>query len=340
MGEEYNGRVVLKEAINESRRLVLDYNENDFTIQLASTSFVYPSRKQFLYRLKGFNDQWMRTTLDRSEVTYTNLSPGTYHLEVKVLDRYGNPYPEVSELEIVIRPPFYMSLWAIMLYVLLAGALLYYIYYRIMARQKAKFEIEQVKREAEQERKMDMMKMRFYTNASHELRTPLTLIISPLAHLIRNENDEEKKAQLSLVHRNAERLLTLVNDILDFRKLDANKMRLNLLTGDLVARLRDICHSFQQLQDHPVTLSFNSSEESLMMRYDDEKMTKVINNLLSNAFKFTKEGTIQVSLTRDERNKQVLIRATASAVKILLAFSSPSVVMTKMTCSALWSSGM
>lgn len=316
VGEEYNGRVVLKEAINESRRLVLDYNENDFTIQLASTSFVYPSRKQFLYRLKGFNDQWMRTTLDRSEVTYTNLSPGTYHLEVKVLDRYGNPYPEVSELKIVIRPPFYMSLWAIMLYVLLTGALLYYIYYRIMARQKAKFEIEQVKREAEQERKMDMMKMRFYTNASHELRTPLTLIISPLAHLIRKENDEEKKAQLSLVHRNAERLLTLVNDILDFRKLDANKMRLNLLTGDLVARLRDICHSFQQLQDHPVTLSFNSSEESLMMRYDDEKMTKVINNLLSNAFKFTKEGTIQVSLTRDEQNKQVLIRVSDTGIGI------------------------
>ena len=316
VGEEYNGRVVLKEAINESRHLVLDYDEKDFTIQLAATSFVYPSRKHFLYRLKGFNDQWMRTPSDRSEVTYTNLSPGTYHLEVKVLDRYGNPYPEVSELVIVIRPPFYMSLWAILFYVLLAGALLYYVYYRMMARQKAKFAIEQVKREAEQERKMDMMKMRFYTNVSHELRTPLTLIISPLAHLIRKEDHEEKKAQLTLIHRNAERLLTLVNDILDFRKLDANKMKLNLVTGDLVARLRNICSSFQLLQDKPVTISFDSNEESLVMKFDDEKMTKVINNLLSNAYKFTNEGTIQVSLKRDEQQKQVMICVSDTGIGI------------------------
>ena len=119
-----------------------------------------------------------------------------------------------------------MTIWAILAYILLGCALLYYIYYRIMTRQK---------------QKMDEMKMQFYTNASHELRTPLTLIISPLSHMISKEEDEEKRSQLSLVHRNAEKLLTLVNDILDFRKLDAKKVELNPVMGDIVERISSIC---------------------------------------------------------------------------------------------------
>ena len=102
---------------------------------------------------------------------------------------------------------------------------------------------------------MDEMKMQFYTNASHELRTPLTLIISPLSHMISKEEDEEKRSQLSLVHRNAEKLLTLVNDILDFRKLDAKKVELNPVMGDIVERISSICQSFRLLQDKPIKLS-------------------------------------------------------------------------------------
>lgn len=310
VGEEYNGRVVLKEALNESKRLVLEYSENAFTIQLAASGFVYPSRKKFLYRLVGFSDQWRRTSPWRSDVTYTNLSPGKYQLQVQVLDRYGKPYPDISELEIVIRPPFYLSIWAILSYILLGCALLYYIYYRIMTRQKQKFEIEQMRREAERKREMDEMKMQFYTNASHELRTPLTLIISPLSHMIRKEESEEKRAQLSLVHRNAEKLLTLVNDILDFRKLDAKMVKLNPSMGDIVERISDICQSFRQLQDKPIQLSFESSEKSLLMSYDDEKMTKIMNNLLSNAYKFTDKGEVRVSLSTVEQSSQLQIQVS------------------------------
>ena len=292
VGEEYNGRVILKEALQESKRLVLKYSENAFTIQLAASSFVYPSRKQYLYRLVGFNDQWLRTSSWRSDITYTNLSPGTYRLQVQVLDRYGKPYSEISELEIVIRPPFYLTIWAILAYILLGCALLYYIYYRIMTRQK---------------QKMDEMKMQFYTNASHELRTPLTLIISPLSHMISKEEDEEKRSQLSLVHRNAEKLLTLVNDILDFRKLDAKKVELNPVMGDIVERISSICQSFRLLQDKPIKLSFESTEKSLLMSYDDEKMTKVMNNLLSNAYKYTDQGEVRVSLSTVEQSSKLQI---------------------------------
>lgn len=316
VGEEYNGKVVLKEAINESKRLVLEYNENAFTIQLTSSTFVYPSRRQYLYRLVGFNDQWLRTSVDRSEVTYTNLSPGTYHLQVYVLDRYGKPYPEMSELEIVIRPPFYLSVWAFILYFLAIAALLYYIYHRVVTRQKEKFEMEQMRREAEHEREMDNMKMRFYTNASHELRTPLTLMISPLSYLIRKEEDTEKRSQLTMIHRNAERLLSLVNDLLDFRKLEADKVKLNRSTGDLVGHLQSICYSFQQMKDKHIQLSFESSEQTLLMSYDDDKIMKVMNNLLSNAYKFTEKGNIDVSLSLVNNRSEVQIQVSDTGVGI------------------------
>lgn len=329
VGEEYNGKVVLKEAINESRQLDLEYFENAFTVQLAVSDVVYPPRRQFRYRLLGLNEHWMRTHMDRGEVTFTNLSPGRYRLQVQVIDRFGNPYDEISELRIVIHPPFYASVWAILLYILLGTAALLAALWWLNHRQKVKLErereqlerererleVEQLRSNAEKERELDEMKMQFYTNASHELRTPLTLIISPLSQMVKNEDDDKKRGMLEIIHRNASHLLTLVNQLLDFRKLDEKMERLNLVTGDMVDFVHSICNAFILVQDKDIKLSFSSSVEHQMMSFDDDKIRKVVNNLLSNAYKYTGQGghvDVHISVVEASAQQEEMVHLSVS----------------------------
>ena len=329
VGEKYNGKVVLKDAINESRQLELEYSENTFTIQLAVNDVAYPSRHQFRYRLLELSEHWMLTNIDRSEVTFTNLSPGRYRLQVQVLDRYGSPFDEVSELQITIHPPFYASAWAVILYVLLGGMLLFGAFWwydhrqklklqrerEMLERERERLEMEQLRKNAEKEREIDEMKMQFYTNASHELRTPLTLIISPLSQMVKREEDEKKRGMLEMIHRNASHLLAQVNQLLDFRKIDENMERLNLVTGDMVDFVRTICNAFRLVQDKNIELSFSSSVEHQLMSFDDDKIRKVMNNLLSNAYKYTKEGghvDVKISVDEGANGQEAMLRMQVS----------------------------
>ncbi len=146
-------------------------------------------------------------------------------------------------------------------------------------------------------RELNELKLNFFTNVSHELRTPLTLIISPLVAMIRDEEDPAKRRKLELINRNATRLLNLVNQILDFRKFDQNKEKLNLSRTDVVSFVDNICASFRILANNKVTLEFESEFAKLPMSFDADKVGKIVNNLLSNAYKFTPDGgKITVSL--------------------------------------------
>lgn len=297
VGEKSEGRVILKKALRDGGALTLNHSDDAFTILLASNNVSIPEKSRFLYRLKGFSEKWMLTADGQPSVSFTNLSSGDYKLEVKVVNRDGTQSDIVSTLDIHINPPFYFSIWAILLYIVVVAVALYYAKIIFIRRQKEKFMIEQVKRDAEQSRHLDEMKLNFFTNVSHELRTPISLIISPLNNMIKNETDGDNKNMLELILRNANRLLNMVNQILDFRKIDENKQQLNLLTGDIVEFIKTICHNFNQLSNKDITLTFYSSIGNLLMSFDDDKMGKIINNLLSNAYKFTPMGgRIDVSM--------------------------------------------
>lgn len=289
-GEAYNGRVIYEEALDRARKLVLRNDENAFTIQLASTQIQVPCRKRFLYRLKGMSDKWMMTPDSRPSVTFTNISYGHYTLQVKVVNDNGTLNNGVSEMEIVIRPPFYLSTWAILVYLLVLGASIYAYRQRELAKQKHRFEMQRIEEEARRTKELDEVKLNFFTNISHELRTPLSLIISPMSALIKKEDDNGKRRKLEMILRNAQRLLQLVNQILDFRKMGADDHSLNATSGDIITMLRAICDSFGMLSEKNITLSFFSSVPSLVMRFDAEKVGQIMNNLLSNAFKFTPDG--------------------------------------------------
>ena len=301
-GEEYEGRVILEESLDASHRLDLSYKDNAFTIQLASSEVTVPSRNRFLYRMKGVTDKWLLTPADRPEVTFTNLSSGSYVLQVKVVNGDGTVNDEISELEINVAPPFYLSIWAFLVYIALIAAIFYRYRHRMIERQRNQFERKSMEESIRKTKELNELKLNFFTNVSHELRTPLTLIISPLVAMIRDEADPAKRRKLELIHRNATRLLNLVNQILDFRKFDQNKEKLNLSKTEIVGFVDNICASFRILANNKVKLVFESEFAQLNMSVDVDKVGKIVNNLLSNAYKFTPDGgKIVVSLRAKTR---------------------------------------
>lgn len=323
VGEEYDGHTVLKRSLEESRKLHLKYNENAFTVQLASSEISIPEKTRFMYRLKGFSDKWYFTTEGQSNVTYTGIPPGHYTLEARVVTRYGVISDEVSRLEITIAPPFYLSFWAILLYIVILALGVWYARRMIIRRQQTKFEMQQMQLEAERTRELNEMKLTFFTNVSHELRTPLTLIISPLTTMLNKETDPDKKRSLGLIHRNAMRLLDMVTQILDFRKMEKQKETLNLSTGDIVDYVRTIVETVSSLNGKKVDVSFNSARDSLLMNFDADKVRKMVDNILSNALKFTPEGgRVDVSLLwcagsgEDKDDEQIQIRIADTGIGI------------------------
>ncbi len=303
VGENYMGRVILDKSVNTSQRLNLKYDENAFTVLLATNHVSVPEKCHFMYRLKGFgDDKWLTTVESQPSVTYTNLHPGTYTLQVRVVERDGSIGKETSELLIHIAPPFYMSTWAYIIYILLVIAAVWLAWHLTIRRQIEKLRVEQMRQEAERNRKMDEMKLSFLTDISHELRTPLSLVISPVKAMIDNESDSKKKSRLQLILRNAERLLNLVNQTLDIRKIETHAMQLNCKDGDIVRLVHEIADDFSRLSQQNISLTFTSNVESLCIPFDLDKMQKVITNLLSNAYKFTPEGgSVCVKMQLDDK---------------------------------------
>ena len=298
VGVPVNGRVILEEALNKTREVVLDYQENVFTVFLASDNYILPEKTRYYYKLEGFNTDWLSDRENLHRVTYTNLAPGTYRLRVKAANSDGLTGEDEAVLTIVIRPPFWLTPWAYLLYILASGGALWLAYYRVKRYERNKYRIRQIEEDARRTDELNQLKFRFFTNISHELRTPLTLIIAPLESLVKEVKDEKVAEKLRMIHRNALRLLNLVNQLLDFRKNEMAGSHLSLSEGDVVSFVHNICNSFLMLSEKKdVRLTFTSAVDSLNMAFDADKIGKVMMNLLSNAFKFTPEGgRVSVSL--------------------------------------------
>ncbi|MFA5046460.1 MAG: two-component regulator propeller domain-containing protein, partial [Paludibacter sp.] len=296
-GQKIKGRVILNSSIVNKNKIELKYNEKNFTINFSSLSYIHPEKNRYRYKLKGFDEDWIESKT--GSAGYNNLNQGTYELIVYASnnDNVWCVHPLI--LEIVIRPPFWFTWWAFVFYFFMGMLLLWLIVDFNLKKQKREFENAQRIREAKQLHEIDEMKFHFFTNISHEFRTPLTLIISPVEKLLQNSKSDEEKSLLAIIHRNANGLLELVNQLLDFRKLDVQKDSLNISIGDVVAFIKDICYSFTELANKKtIRFSFSTSVSELRMEFDSEKMKKIVFNLLSNAFKFTPNGgKIDVTLS-------------------------------------------
>ncbi len=285
----YSGNHILEKALNRSSKIKLEYDQNIFSVSFSSMNYILPEKTKYMYMLEGFNTDWL--TADANKVTYTNLMPGKYTLKVKAVNSDGFSNTEASGLQIVILPPFWLSPVAYLLYGLLIIGILLLARRQILRTERNKYQLIKIEQDALQKHEIDDMKLRFFTNISHELRTPLTLIISPLENMMSTTENGEQKRKLEMIHRNAIRLLNMVNQLLDFRKSDVKGHQLNPSQGDLVEFVQNICTSFSEYSEKKnIHLTFFSAVKEISMVFDEDKIGKIIMNLLSNAFKFTPQG--------------------------------------------------
>ena len=294
-GKEYDGRVILPFALSTTRKIVLEHDENFITVHFSGLNFDMPHHTYYKYRLQGVNNDWIVISPQDGigRANYTDLSPGTYKLEVYSagLDKVWSK--QSATLEIEVLAPLWATWWAKLLYLLVFIALIIFV---------VRWKIEQNRKRMENEKykELEEMKYRFFTNISHEFRTLLTLIITPIGSILKRTTDGETRHQLNDVSRNAGDLLQLVNQLLDFRKMEMNGEHLNLTSGNLNEFIQYTTMKFMPLAEQKnIRLAFEDKTEGLFMYFDKDKVGKILTNLLSNAFKFTKAGgSVCVSLEK------------------------------------------
>lgn len=296
-GQNYNNRVLLEKPIFNTEKVELKYKENSFTIEFTALNYFYPEKNTYTYMLDGFDNQWITTRGKNNSATYTNLNNGTYTFRVRELNE-NSPGKEIT-LTLVVLPPFWKSMIAYLLYAVLILFVLLLLRHLILTRERSNTRIEQERVEAQHIHEIDSLKIKFFTNISHEFRTPLTLILGPVEKLQMTMADQPEGKYLKLIEQNARRLLQMVNQLLDFRKMEVQGFSYNHFFGDIVSFLREAVFSFNYLSEQKnVKLVFTTRIKELNTYFDKDKLEKIIFNLLSNAFKFT-PGNGQVSVSLD-----------------------------------------
>lgn len=316
-GVPYQGRVILDESITLTQEIKLNHSDNYFSLSFTSLDYCMPQKSRYYYKLEGFNDQWLETDRNNRRVTYTNLNPGSYTLHLKAVNNDGIESTRPVVLKITIRPPFWQTTWARIIYIILLLGTAYYVFRHLSRRSALKLASAEENMRVSQRLEMDEMRLRFFTNVSHEFRTPLTLILSPLEELMKKERDAEEMESLAIIRRNAKHLLTLVNQLLDFRKLDLKAQTLQQSLGDIVQFARQQSELFVEVMARKeITFTFTTNIKHLYMLFDAEKLSKVFINILSNAYKFTsEEGNISMELSR-VNNEQIRITIADNGVGV------------------------
>lgn len=279
----------LKEDISVAKQIDLDYKQN-FSISYSAINFTIPQRNKYAYILKSFNKTWNYVG-SATTAYYTNLDPGEYIFMVRACNNDGVWNNSGAQIRIVIHPPVWMTWYAYLFYAIVAVGSLLFIRHRGIKKLKGKLALEQERREAERLHELDLLKIKFITNLSHEFRTPISLIMAPADKLLAAHKDEQTTSQLAVIRRNARRLLNLVNQLLDFRKLEEQELKLNLGEGEINSFISDVVDSFHDLSEsRNITLDFKAPQQKLFVRFDHDKVERILFNLLSNAFKFTLPG--------------------------------------------------
>jgi len=271
--------------------------------------------------MEGFDPGWVTADNKIRKATYTNLDPGTYVFRVRSSDKNGWNSRQLV-LNIKITPPFWKTIWAYMLYAaVIIGALLY-IRREGIRKLRLQFALENEREEAQRMHELDLMKIRFFTNVSHEFRTPLSLIMAPVDKILKQIPEPDIQRQLHLVNRNARRLLNLVNQLLDFRRMEYQELKLHEKPGDIVKFIKELSYSFNDIgeQKH-ITFIFDSEADEFYTTFDHDKIERILFNLLSNAYKFTHQGgqvsvLLNVLAPDDKGSQQLEIRVIDTGIGI------------------------
>lgn len=293
----------LQSPINETSQLTLPYDQNNLTIKFSALNFINPEKNAYAYKMTGLtnNEEWLSTG-NQKEVSFTNLAPGHYIFTVKAANNDGYWNNKGRTLQINIRPPLWETWWAYIIYVWLAVFVFYKIiqFFQVRARLERDLYNEHLQNERQEE--FYKMKLDFFTNISHEIRTPLTLILGPVENLYHTtlENTVISR-QVLQIKNNAERLLRLIGELMDFRKAETGNMVLYVQRHNIIAFIKEIYLSFNSLaESRHITYDFKTDNQEAYLNIDHDQLEKVFFNLLSNAFKFTpNHGHISVAISND-----------------------------------------
>ena len=290
-GDTLSWKTPLTYAITYTDEVAVTHLRNDLTFEFAALNYSKQEKNQYKYKLEPYEKKWIETSADNRIARYTNLSPGRYIFRVIGSNNDGVWNEEGATLVIVITPPWWKTWWAYSLYGIALVGLLVAARRNIIHRERLTSKLKLEHLELEKVQEIDKVKTNFFANISHEFRTPITLILGPLKDLYNKANSEEQKSVLGTMMRNGQRLLRLINQLLDLSKLEAGRMTLQASQTDLVQFLKEIAASYESLAtDKKIKFFFYPEVQDLFICLDAEKMEKVFHNLLSNAFKFTREG--------------------------------------------------
>ncbi|HWS01448.1 MAG TPA: two-component regulator propeller domain-containing protein, partial [Prolixibacteraceae bacterium] len=246
-GQIFNNRILLEKPVFNTDKLELKYRENSFTIEFTALNYFFPEKNVYSYKLDGFDQQWIATGGKNNSATYTNLNNGKYTFRVKELKE--NVDGKEISLIIVVLPPFWKSMLAYLIYAILILLIFLLLRHLILTRERINSRIEQERIEAQHIHEIDALKIKFFTNISHEFRTPLTLILGPAEKLLMTFSDKPEGKYIRLIDQNARRLLQMVNQLLDFRKMEVQGFDYNRYYGDIIDFLREVVFSFNYLSE-------------------------------------------------------------------------------------------
>ena len=295
----------LTKHISETRHIVLSYKQTSFTIDFVGVSYTRPSCNSYEYKLIGFDKEW-NAVGNKTSAVYTNLNPGEYHFKVKGANNDGLWNNKTAEVFITIEPPFWKTWWAYSLYLIFIILIIVVIFQIRIERIHMQHSLTMERMAREKEHELNQSKLQFFTNISHEFRTPLSLIVAPLESIIASVNTNMNlKSKIFNVYKNANRLMQLVNELMDFRKIENNKMRLKVQKGDIIKFLSELSSSFQETSSkRNISFKIDTTEESFYGWFDSNKLEKIILNLLSNAFKYTPDnGNISIEIRKIFNNE-------------------------------------
>jgi len=358
VGKKYYGRIILKNNISKTPKIILSYRIKEFTIEFSSLHYAQPEKCKYLYYLKNYDENWNLTDSKHRYATYSNLEGGKYIFMVRASNNDGYWSERPVKLEIIVIPPFYKTLW-FKIILLLSIMFSIYLYIKIrlstLTKQKIKLEqlvkertakieeqnaelqrlaenlievnkdleIKKIKIEEQRDKLLEMNKkiqhinqqrIQLFTRISHEFKTPLTLILSPIEQLLSDSKISFNiKQQLQLIKNNANRLLHLVNQLMELRKIETGRIELICVKDDLITFIKNIVDSFKSLaKQKDIQLYFTSSRDKIITYFDYEKIENILYNLISNAIKYTHDqGIVFIScnLTSNvnHKNNEIVI---------------------------------
>ena len=290
--------------LSKGQNVELSHAQNSFGVRFNVQNYSLVNQVEYVYMLKGLENSWY-TVNESNNVTFRNIPPGKYEFFIKARVHNQEWPEEATSLTIRINPPLWLTWWAKLIYILVSIS----ITYLILHAYKKKLDLESLytleKKNHEQEQELNQERLRFYTNITHELRTPLTLILGPLEDMQKEASLPAKQAQkLSVIHQSALRLLNLINQILEFRKTETQNKKLCVSKGNIAPLIYEIGLKYKELnQNTKIDFRIQIEKEEMFLFFDKEIITIVLDNLISNAIKYTEQGCVTLSLHQTMRNE-------------------------------------